>query len=107
MATWDGETRVNCITCPTSSSLLPRGTLTVAVLDRGGDELAPAHTGNTCCRHQPGDALATNANAFGRKINVNARRPVNAARGVVRGPDLATRAASVWARRESCRCVQA
>ena len=43
--------------------------LTVAALDRGGDELAPAHTGKTCRRHQPGDALATNANAFGRKID--------------------------------------
>jgi hypothetical protein len=36
-----------------------------AALDHRVDEFAPAHTGKTCHRHQPGDALATDANAFG------------------------------------------
>jgi hypothetical protein len=54
--------------------------LTVAALDRRGDELTSAHTGKTCRRHQPGDALATDANSFGRKIDMNARRPIDAAR---------------------------
>ena len=52
------------------------------------DELATARTDKTCRRHQPGDALATDANAFGRKIDMNARRSVGAARSLMRGADL-------------------
>jgi hypothetical protein len=81
--------------------------LTVAALDRGGDELASAHTGKTCRRHQPGDALAADANAFGRKIDMNARHPVDAARSRVRGPDLHDQRVSVRARRDGWRFVHA
>ena len=62
--------------------------LTVAALDRRVDESASAYTDKTCHRHQPGDALATDANAFGCKIDMNARRPVSAARSRVCGADL-------------------
>jgi hypothetical protein len=41
-------------------------------------------SGKTCRRHQSGDVLATDANAFGRKIDMNARRPVDAARSLVK-----------------------
>jgi len=44
--------------------------------------------GKTCRQHQPSDPFATNANAFGRKIDMNARRPVDAARSRVCGADL-------------------
>jgi hypothetical protein len=60
--------------------------LTTAALHCGGDELASAHTGKTCRRHQPGDALAADANAFGSKIDMNARRPVDARGLAVKGP---------------------
>jgi hypothetical protein len=50
--------------------------LTVTALDRRADELATARTGKTCRRHQPGDSLATDANAFGCKIDMNAWRSV-------------------------------
>src|SRR5436190_18327401 len=59
-----------------------------AALHRGGDELASAHPDKTCRRHQPSDPLATNANAFGRKIDMNARRAIDAARSRVRDADL-------------------
>jgi hypothetical protein len=60
---------------------IPR--LTVAAFDRRADEFATARTDKTCRRHQPGDALATDANALGRKIDMNARRSVGAVRSLM------------------------
>ena len=62
--------------------------LTAVALDRGGDEPAPAHTGQAGLRHQPRDPLAANTSALGRKLGVNARRAVGAARGGMRSTDL-------------------
>jgi hypothetical protein len=59
-----------------------------ATFDGRGHKLASAHAGNAGCRHQPGDALATNAHAFGGKLGMNAGRPVGAARGFMRAADL-------------------
>ena len=54
--------------------------LTAAALHRGVDELGSADAGKPCRRHQPSDPFATNANAFGGKVDVNARRSVDASR---------------------------
>jgi len=59
-----------------------------AFAGRRGDELASAHTGNTRGRHQPSDPLATDTDAFGRKLGMNTRCSVGAARSLVRGVDL-------------------
>ena len=53
--------------------------LTVATLDCGDNELAPAHTNETGLRHQPRDALAANTNAFGRKLGMHPRRTIGTA----------------------------
>jgi hypothetical protein len=59
-----------------------------ATLDGRGHKPASTHAGNSGCCHQPGDALATNADAFGGKLGMNAGRPVGAARGFMRVADL-------------------
>ena len=64
------------------------GRLTTIALDRGGDELASAHTGKTGLRHQPGDTLAANMDPLGRQFGMNPRCAIGAARARMRGADL-------------------
>jgi hypothetical protein len=40
--------------------------------------------------------MATNANAFGRKIDMNARRPIDPARSRMRGADLRHQRGAGW-----------
>jgi hypothetical protein len=61
--------------------------LAATILDRGGDEPAPTHTGKTGPRHQSRNPLAANANAPGGKLGMHARRAVGAARSSVRSMD--------------------
>ena len=61
--------------------------LTATILDRGGDEPASAHTGETGLRHQSRHPLASNMTTLGRKLGVNARRTIGATRSRVRGTD--------------------
>ena len=62
--------------------------LPATILDRGGDEPASAHTGETGLRHQSRHPLASNMSTLGRKLGMNARRAVGAARGRMRHLDL-------------------
>ena len=55
--------------------------LAAVALHRRHDELAAGHTGKASLRHQPCDALATEANGLGRQFGMNARRAVATARG--------------------------
>ena len=62
--------------------------LPATILDRGGDEPASAHTGETGLRHQSRHPHASNISTLGRKLGMNARRAVGAARGRMRHLDL-------------------
>ena len=62
--------------------------LTAVALHRGGDELARVTPARPAADISGATPLATNANAFGRKIDMNARRPIDAARSRMRGADL-------------------
>src|SRR6202011_17431 len=62
--------------------------LPATILDRGGDEPASAHTGETGLRHQSRHPLASYISTLGRKLGVNARRAVGAARARMRHLDL-------------------
>ena len=62
--------------------------LPATILDRGGDEPASAHTGETGLRHQSRHPLASNMNPLGRELGMNAWRTVGAVRGSVRCTDL-------------------
>jgi hypothetical protein len=63
------------------------GRLAATLLDRGGDEPAPTHSGKTGLRHQSRNTLAANANALGGELGMHPRRAVGAARSCVRGTD--------------------
>jgi hypothetical protein len=62
--------------------------LTAVSLHCRNDELAARHTGKASLRHQPRDALATDTNALGRQLGMNARRTAGAAGGRMCGIDL-------------------
>ena len=62
--------------------------LPATILDRGGDEPASAHTGETGLRHQSRHPLASNISTLGRELGMNAWRTVGAVRGSVRCTDL-------------------
>src|ERR1700722_13220703 len=62
--------------------------LPATILDRGGDEPASAHTGETGLRHQSRHPLASYISTLGRELGVNARRAVGPARARMRYLDL-------------------
>jgi hypothetical protein len=64
------------------------GCLTTVTPDRGDDELASAHTGETGLHHQSRHPLAPNISTLGRELSMNAWRTVGAVRGSVRCTDL-------------------
>ena len=62
--------------------------LTAIAPHRGGDEPAPAHTGETRLRHQSRHPFASNISTLGRKLGMDAWRTISATRSCVRRADL-------------------
>src|ERR1700760_468191 len=73
---------------PAVSRIGAVGRLPVTVFDRGGDEPASAHTGETGLPHQTRHPLASYISTLGRELGVNARRTIYTVRGSVRRTDL-------------------
>jgi hypothetical protein len=55
----------------------------VAISDRGGYPLAPAHAGQACCPHQSRHSLATHLDSSSRQFGVDARHTVGSARALM------------------------